>query len=380
MKTAKYLLPLIFLLLFAAPPVHAIPKDLQAKSKIRLAETQVESGAYMDATMNLEAAKVLLGDSSGHIQYLLTVSYYQLKQYVLAKRELEKYFTFVSAEPKAKEAKEEYNTMVTLIAQIDEGLAGKNPPPLTLASSAPAQTGSPATKPKKSSLPAEKKKSSNQWLSLKEASTSGVPVPHPKEWLRFKVGRTIVTEEKLTGVTKKSEPGLLMANITKVPVKMGIRRITTFHGMNQDKTKAEFTLANEDIFTGQNTYGPERRTWSSHIYKNPTFPVSVLAPGVTFTSKERIRKHDREIVDYPLDVQMRVEGFQKMIGQDCLKMSGKTSRVLERNLTISIDVEKCYDYNNGLYLYTKRHFVRNEGEIIHKDLLEEFRVVSIKDN
>lgn len=380
MKFVKYLLPFFFLLLFAAHSVQAIPKDLQAKSKIKLAETQMQSGVYMDATMNLEAAKALLGKSSDHIQYLLTVSYYQQKQYVLAKRELESYFAFVSKEPQEKSAREEYDTMVTLIALIDEGLAGKNPPPLALASSAGPQANSPAPPPQKSSSPANKKKSSDQWLSLKEASTSGVPVPHPREYLRFKIGRTIVTEEKLTGVTEKSEPGLLMANITKIPVNIGTRRITTFHGINQDKTKAEFTLTNEDILTGQTTYGPEKRTWSTNIYKNPTFPVSRLAPGVTWTSKERIRKNDRNIVDYPLDVQMRAEGFQKMIGHDCLKMSGKASRILERNLRISIDVEKCYDYNHGLYLYTKRHFVRAEGDLVHKDLVEEYRVVSMEDN
>ena len=90
----------------------------QGDAKYRQAVKDFLARRYKRAIGNLEATRVLRGQTTSEIQYYLVMSYYRLGDVISANHALQEYFSVTPSEPGGAQ-KKQYSEMVDLIARLE---------------------------------------------------------------------------------------------------------------------------------------------------------------------------------------------------------------------------------------------------------------------
>ncbi len=363
-KKIKAIVILLFLC-FLPARAEAIPKELQAKSEIMLAEEKFDMGEYASAIPHLIKGIELMGATDSNIQYFLTVSHYQLKQYPQAQKELEAYF---NSSTNGQENSEQKDTMVRLISKIQEGLDGKNPPPLAL------KTKSAKTHP----AGAHRSSQGDKWISLEEAKKNGIPVPvRVSGDHKFREGRVLKSQYFKRGFKRVSSPGLLGSNYQNEKIHEESFFTKKYVSWEKGDENVLMHFIHENISNPQFSRNQTQNYLAKDMLKYRSFPVSLLKPGVVWTEKHLHRgKAPR------LDVKMAVTDIKNVNGHDCVEVSGNGRWDSDdRNgnyATLKIDF--CYDYTIGEMVYYKRHDFVYDYQEVQYDVVEERKLISFEDN
>ena len=115
MKISAIVLFFLMLPMINVSLVHAVPKEVKARSEYMIADKYFNKKEYKAAIKHLEEAKSILGKSNQRIEYLLTKSYYNAKKYNKAMKAVDAFFELT---PESESGSKAYNEMVEIYSHI----------------------------------------------------------------------------------------------------------------------------------------------------------------------------------------------------------------------------------------------------------------------